>query len=169
LHVLGDVSAASDGKRYEHGFQPDQCTVNKYNAGHGIPPHIDTHSAFTHLIVSLSLGATTVMDFRRQSAAGQSYAATRDTSSPSPSPPLPSTSTSTLPIPSPSSSSSSSSSNGGSVIKSVTPRKQATSKWHCVPLPRRSLIVLAGNSLLSYHTSLYSNVMLYMTWYGMNR
>uniref|UniRef100_A0A674NJL8 tRNA (carboxymethyluridine(34)-5-O)-methyltransferase n=1 Tax=Takifugu rubripes TaxID=31033 RepID=A0A674NJL8_TAKRU len=43
---------------------PDQLTVNQYESGQGIPPHIDTHSAFEETILSLSLGAQTVMDFR---------------------------------------------------------------------------------------------------------
>jgi alkylated DNA repair protein alkB homolog 8 len=44
-------------------FQPDQMTVNRYQPGHGIPPHCDTHSPFEDPIVSLSLGGDTVMDF----------------------------------------------------------------------------------------------------------
>jgi alkylated DNA repair protein alkB family protein 8 len=44
-------------------FRPDQLTVNRYGPGHGIPPHVDTHSAFEDVLVSLSLGASTVMDF----------------------------------------------------------------------------------------------------------
>ncbi|KXJ22380.1 Alkylated DNA repair protein alkB-like 8 [Exaiptasia diaphana] len=43
---------------------PDQLTVNQYNPGQGIPPHIDTHSAFEDGIVSLSLGAKITMEFR---------------------------------------------------------------------------------------------------------
>ncbi|XP_012693354.2 alkylated DNA repair protein alkB homolog 8 [Clupea harengus] len=43
---------------------PDQLTVNQYESGQGIPPHIDTHSAFEDPILSLSLGAKTVMGFR---------------------------------------------------------------------------------------------------------
>ncbi|XP_052003424.1 alkylated DNA repair protein alkB homolog 8-like isoform X1 [Xyrauchen texanus] len=43
---------------------PDQLTVNQYQSGQGIPPHVDTHSAFEDTILSLSLGAKTVMDFR---------------------------------------------------------------------------------------------------------
>ncbi|XP_043976190.1 alkylated DNA repair protein alkB homolog 8 [Gambusia affinis] len=43
---------------------PDQLTVNQYATGQGIPPHIDTHSAFEDTILSLSLGAKTVMEFR---------------------------------------------------------------------------------------------------------
>ncbi|XP_009584703.1 PREDICTED: alkylated DNA repair protein alkB homolog 8, partial [Fulmarus glacialis] len=37
--------------------KPDQLTVNQYEPGQGIPPHIDTHSAFEDEIISLSLGA----------------------------------------------------------------------------------------------------------------
>ncbi|XP_067102403.1 alkylated DNA repair protein alkB homolog 8 isoform X1 [Osmerus mordax] len=43
---------------------PDQLTVNQYQSGQGIPPHVDTHSAFEDSILSLSLGAKTVMEFR---------------------------------------------------------------------------------------------------------
>ncbi|XP_037122815.1 alkylated DNA repair protein alkB homolog 8 [Syngnathus acus] len=45
-------------------FMPDQLTVNQYESGQGIPPHVDTHSAFEDTILSLSLGAKTVMEFR---------------------------------------------------------------------------------------------------------
>ncbi|XP_042760998.1 alkylated DNA repair protein alkB homolog 8 isoform X1 [Panthera leo] len=44
--------------------KPDQLTVNQYEPGHGIPAHIDTHSAFEDEIVSLSLGSEVVMDFK---------------------------------------------------------------------------------------------------------
>ncbi|XP_029027315.1 alkylated DNA repair protein alkB homolog 8 [Betta splendens] len=43
---------------------PDQLTVNQYESGQGIPPHVDTHSAFEDTILSLSLGARAVMEFR---------------------------------------------------------------------------------------------------------
>lgn len=45
-------------------YKPDQLTVNQYEPGHGIPAHIDTHSAFEDEIVSLSLGSEIVMDFK---------------------------------------------------------------------------------------------------------
>uniref|UniRef100_A0A672G0C1 Fe2OG dioxygenase domain-containing protein n=1 Tax=Salarias fasciatus TaxID=181472 RepID=A0A672G0C1_SALFA len=45
-------------------MMPDQLTVNQYESGQGIPPHVDTHSAFEDTIMSLSLGSKTVMDFR---------------------------------------------------------------------------------------------------------
>ncbi|KAH8410894.1 hypothetical protein KR222_007172 [Zaprionus bogoriensis] len=44
---------------------PDQLTVNAYEPGQGIPPHVDTHSAFAGPILSLSLQSDVVMDFRR--------------------------------------------------------------------------------------------------------
>lgn len=50
-----------------HGYinhMPDQLTVNQYESGQGIPPHVDTHSAFEDAILSLSLGSQTVMEFR---------------------------------------------------------------------------------------------------------
>lgn len=46
-------------------FVYNQLTVNHYEPGQGIPPHIDTHSVFEDPILSLSLGSTCVMDFRR--------------------------------------------------------------------------------------------------------
>lgn len=47
-------------------FQPDQLTVNCYNPGQGIPLHVDTHSAFEDPIMSLSLGASIVMEFKNK-------------------------------------------------------------------------------------------------------
>ncbi|KAK4829610.1 hypothetical protein QYF61_005710 [Mycteria americana] len=46
--------------------KPDQLTVNQYEPGQGIPPHIDTHSAFEDEIISLSLGAENWLDGRAQ-------------------------------------------------------------------------------------------------------
>lgn len=43
---------------------PDQLTVNRYEPGQGIPPHVDTHSAFGEALVSISCGAPVVMEFR---------------------------------------------------------------------------------------------------------
>ena len=39
------------GKKIEE-LIPNQCTVNLYDPGAGIPPHIDTHSPFTEFVVS---------------------------------------------------------------------------------------------------------------------
>ncbi len=44
-------------------FTPDQLTINCYEPGSGIPPHVDSHSAFSNTIVALSLGSPVVMDF----------------------------------------------------------------------------------------------------------
>lgn len=44
---------------------PDQLTVNEYIPGQGIPPHVDTHSAFLDPIASLSLQSDIVMEFRK--------------------------------------------------------------------------------------------------------
>ncbi|XP_073844888.1 tRNA (carboxymethyluridine(34)-5-O)-methyltransferase alkbh8 [Musca autumnalis] len=44
---------------------PDQLTVNAYEPGQGIPPHVDTHSAFLDPILSLSLESDVVMEFRK--------------------------------------------------------------------------------------------------------
>lgn len=46
-------------------YRPDQLTVNRYEPGHGIPSHCDTHSVFEDPIMSLSLGSSVVMDFRQ--------------------------------------------------------------------------------------------------------
>ena len=49
------------------GLVPMRCnqlTLNEYSASSSIPPHVDTHHAFEDAILSLSLGADTVMDFR---------------------------------------------------------------------------------------------------------
>ena len=42
---------------------PDQLTVNEYVPGGGIPPHVDTHSAFCESIASVSLGSDVLMEF----------------------------------------------------------------------------------------------------------
>ncbi|XP_053668332.1 alkylated DNA repair protein alkB homolog 8 [Anopheles marshallii] len=50
---------------------PDQLTVNQYEPGQGIPPHVDTHSAFDDPILSLSLGSDIVMEFKQPSSGKQ--------------------------------------------------------------------------------------------------
>lgn len=45
-------------------FIPDQLTINDYQPGQGIPPHIDTHSAFEDPLLSLSLNSDVNMEFR---------------------------------------------------------------------------------------------------------
>ncbi|XP_066109750.1 alkylated DNA repair protein alkB homolog 8 [Saccopteryx bilineata] len=64
---LPDVCDSILEKWLKEGFikhKPDQLTVNQYEPGHGIPAHIDTHSAFEDEIISLSLGSEIVMDFK---------------------------------------------------------------------------------------------------------
>jgi alkylated DNA repair protein alkB family protein 8 len=43
----------------------DQLTINDYQPGDGIPPHVDTHSAFMPAFASVSLGSGCVMTFRK--------------------------------------------------------------------------------------------------------
>ncbi|XP_020040944.2 tRNA (carboxymethyluridine(34)-5-O)-methyltransferase ALKBH8 isoform X2 [Castor canadensis] len=64
---LPDVCESILEKWLKEGYikhKPDQLTVNQYEPGHGIPAHIDTHSAFEDEILSLSLGSEIVMDFK---------------------------------------------------------------------------------------------------------
>ena len=42
----------------------DQCTANDYMPGHGIPPHVDTHSPFEEVFVALSLKSGATMHFK---------------------------------------------------------------------------------------------------------
>ncbi|RXN32301.1 alkylated DNA repair alkB -like protein [Labeo rohita] len=52
-------------KHYGYEFRYDNNNVDKDKPlPGGIPPHVDTHSAFEDTILSLSLGAKTVMDFK---------------------------------------------------------------------------------------------------------
>ena len=44
--------------------KPDQLTINQYQPGQGIPPHVDTHSAFEETLISISLGSSIVMEFK---------------------------------------------------------------------------------------------------------
>lgn len=49
---------------YEKYGMYDQLTVNDYAPGQGIPPHVDTHSPFKEVFVSLSLKSGVSMNFR---------------------------------------------------------------------------------------------------------
>ncbi|CAH1984659.1 unnamed protein product [Acanthoscelides obtectus] len=53
-----------ESTQWKH-FIPDQLTVNHYSPGQGIPHHVDTHSAFEDLIISLSLNSAVVMEFKK--------------------------------------------------------------------------------------------------------
>lgn len=64
---LPDICNSILEKWLKEGYikhKPDQLTINQYESGHGIPAHIDTHSAFEDEIISLSLGSEIVMDFK---------------------------------------------------------------------------------------------------------
>jgi alkylated DNA repair protein alkB family protein 8 len=59
-------------RAYRLGLAPcvcDQLTINEYPPGGGISAHVDTHSPFEDGIVSVSLGAHTVLDFRHRDGA----------------------------------------------------------------------------------------------------
>ena len=54
-------------KLMDNGYfaeEPDQLTINKYNPGDGIPPHIDNPTAFAEPLATLSLGSATVMEMK---------------------------------------------------------------------------------------------------------
>ncbi|KAI1159847.1 hypothetical protein F5B18DRAFT_676745 [Nemania serpens] len=58
-----------EGEREEEGDKegdrdPDQVCLQHYPPGAGIPPHVDTHSAYDELY-ALSLGSPVIMQFRR--------------------------------------------------------------------------------------------------------
>ncbi len=46
--------------------EPDQLTVNFYEPGHGIAPHVDNPNAFEEFIISLSLVSSAMMEFRHK-------------------------------------------------------------------------------------------------------
>ena len=52
-------------KRYPKNPKLDQLTINYYEPGHGISPHIDDMQSFIGPIVVLNLGGGIVMDFRK--------------------------------------------------------------------------------------------------------
>lgn len=47
--------------------RPDQLTINIYEPGNGIPSHVDTHSAFSETIASLSLLSGSFASFLEKS------------------------------------------------------------------------------------------------------
>ncbi|KAI0547147.1 hypothetical protein F4679DRAFT_555444 [Xylaria curta] len=55
----------SEGEQDEEGRLPDQVCLQHYPPGAGIPPHVDTHSAYDELY-ALSLGSAVAMMFRRR-------------------------------------------------------------------------------------------------------
>ena len=64
--VLDRVASCAGLNRRHGEFESfDQVTVNEYQPGVGLSPHVDTHSAFGDTIISLSLHCGAVMVFRR--------------------------------------------------------------------------------------------------------
>ncbi|KAF2969921.1 hypothetical protein GQX73_g3653 [Xylaria multiplex] len=57
----------------EGGRDPEQVCLQYYPPGAGIPPHVDTHSAYDQLY-ALSLGSAVVMQFRHTEPAGAKQA-----------------------------------------------------------------------------------------------
>ncbi|OMO93721.1 Oxoglutarate/iron-dependent dioxygenase [Corchorus olitorius] len=62
--ILKRVSSSPDINDHAN-LVLDQLTVNEYQPGVGLSPHIDTHSAFEGSIFSLSLAGPCIMEFRR--------------------------------------------------------------------------------------------------------
>ena len=58
-----DGSSSKTTTRFQH---INQMTVNEYKRGQGIGSHIDTTSAFSDGLMSISLGADCVMEFRNE-------------------------------------------------------------------------------------------------------
>lgn len=46
--------------------RPDQCTVNRYEPGHGIPHHVDNPKAFSSTLSSLSLGSQVLFEMKHE-------------------------------------------------------------------------------------------------------
>ncbi len=53
--------------------KPDQMTVNLYETGQGIPPHVDNINSFDSYIMSLSLLSNAVMEFRLKQQKSQLF------------------------------------------------------------------------------------------------
>ncbi|KAI1809431.1 hypothetical protein GGS20DRAFT_580703 [Poronia punctata] len=66
-------SREEEGEKEKERLLPDQVCLQYYPPGAGIPPHVDTHSAYDELY-ALSLGSPVVMQFRhkRENETGES-------------------------------------------------------------------------------------------------
>lgn len=53
-------------------IEPDQLTVNFYEPGQGIAPHVDNPDSFEDYIISLSLLSSVVMEFRKRDVGSKS-------------------------------------------------------------------------------------------------
>jgi alkylated DNA repair dioxygenase AlkB len=69
LHDLQTTKHGSSATASTTTIYPDlnQMTVNEYKRGEGIGSHVDTKSAFSDGLISVSLGADAVMEFKEQS------------------------------------------------------------------------------------------------------
>ena len=65
LPLFSEKVVHDNGSSEEHAFIPNQFTVQYYPPGTGIPPHVDTHSAFREALYSLSLGSTVPIAFKK--------------------------------------------------------------------------------------------------------
>ncbi|KAL2269209.1 hypothetical protein VTJ83DRAFT_4055 [Remersonia thermophila] len=121
---------------------PDQLTVQYYPPGSGIPPHVDTHSAFGEALYSLSYGSAVPMQFRpagpndarKMRLPKRSLTASTAAGSPEPS------------------SSASASASASSSSSSGTPKPEEEEDlptWDLM-LPPRSLLVMTGPSRYGY-------------------
>lgn len=61
-HITDIIDGVMKTQLWEEA--PDQCTVNKYEPGHGIPFHVDNPKAFSASISSLSLGSAILFEMR---------------------------------------------------------------------------------------------------------
>lgn len=59
LSKLNDLT-----RNLNKGKNQDQLTINSYQPGDGIPPHVDAHSPFLDAFASQSLGSSCVMSFK---------------------------------------------------------------------------------------------------------
>jgi len=66
LETLKAIVPLPDDDNYfaKSGGEFDQLTLNDYLPGQGIPPHVDTHSPFEEIFVSLSLKSGATMHFK---------------------------------------------------------------------------------------------------------
>lgn len=103
-------------------YLPDQFTVQYYPPGTGIPPHVDTHSAFREALYSISIGSDVPMSFKEcgETEARRARAPKRSlTGKPSPPPPPP--------------------------TEAQKEQDAKAEAWDLI-LPRRSLLIMTGAS-----------------------
>ncbi|KAI1175555.1 hypothetical protein F4777DRAFT_322430 [Nemania sp. FL0916] len=123
----GEVDGELDeeGRDKRKGRDPDQVCLQHYPPGAGIPPHVDTHSAYDELF-ALSLGSPVIMRFRR----------TRDPPSPTPSPSPPSATTTK---------------DKDTVMAEPKPEKEAPEREFVdIDLPPRSMMQMSGDARLHW-------------------